>query len=116
MSSVLVIGYDPRALPEGDGERVRAALEAELARFAEHGVEVGTALVKDDAAAESVLVAALRERPWRVVVIGGGIRQDPALLPLFERIVNLVRRHAPRAAVAFNSGVTDTVDAALRWL
>jgi len=30
--------------------------------------------------------------------------------------VNLVRQHAPGAAIAFNRGTTDIVDAATRWL
>jgi len=50
------------------------------------------------------------------VVIGGGIRKHEPLLELFEKVVNLVRRHAPDAAIAFNSSPEDTADAALRWL
>jgi hypothetical protein len=38
------------------------------------------------------------------------------LLELFEKVVNLVRRHAPEAAIAFNNSPDDTADAALRWL
>jgi hypothetical protein len=37
-------------------------------------------------------------------------------LELFEKVVNLVRQHAPDAAIAFNSSPEDTADAALRWL
>ena len=35
---------------------------------------------------------------------------------LLEKVVNLVRLHAPDAAIAFNSTPEDTPDAALRWL
>jgi len=38
------------------------------------------------------------------------------LLDLFERVINLVRRHAPSAAIAFNSTPLDTFVAAARWL
>jgi hypothetical protein len=31
-------------------------------------------------------------------------------------VVNLVRRHAPAADIAFNTNPEDCVDAALRWL
>ncbi|MEV0439488.1 hypothetical protein AB0I84_49150 [Streptomyces spectabilis] len=65
--------------------------------------------------AESTMVKSLTERPWDVVV-GGGIRKTEPLLPLFEQIVNLIRRHAPQAAIAFNSDGGDTVEAARRWL
>ncbi|MEU5685827.1 hypothetical protein DEJ48_01255 [Streptomyces venezuelae] len=116
MSRVLVVGYDPKALPGTDAEAVIAALDAESARFRERGIDAGVALVTFDAATEEALVASLSERAWDVVVIGGGIRKTEQLVPLFERIVNLVRRHAPQADLAFNSGVGDSVEAAERWL
>jgi hypothetical protein len=37
-------------------------------------------------------------------------------LGFFEVVVNLVRRHAPQAAIAFDSTPDDLVDAAQRWL
>ncbi|WP_411122821.1 hypothetical protein [Streptomyces sp. x-19] len=48
--------------------------------------------------------------------VGGGIRKTEQLLPLFEQIVNLIRRHAPQAAIAFNTGGGDSFEAAQRWL
>jgi len=116
MSSALVIGYAPQAIPGVDGPALRAALDAELARFGEHGIDADVALVVFDAAAESTLVASLTRRPWDVVIVGGGIRQTEQLLPLFERTVNLIRRHAPQAAIAFNTGIGDSVESAQRWL
>ena len=49
-------------------------------------------------------------------MIGCGLRTHEPLLDLFERIVNLVRQHAPSAAIAFNSTPEDCADAARRWL
>ncbi|MFF3641602.1 hypothetical protein [Streptomyces sp. NPDC002564] len=116
MSSVLVVGHDPAALSGADAEAVLASLDKELVRFGERGIEAAVALVSCAPGAEATLVTALAEHPWDVVVVGGGIRKTEQLLPLFERIVNLIRRHAPQAAVAFNSGVDDSVAAAERWL
>ena len=65
---------------------------------------------------EGVVTRALDSRRWEVVVVGGGIRKPEDQLDLFERIVNLVHRHAPDAAIAFNSTPGDTFDAAARWL
>ena len=31
-------------------------------------------------------------------------------------VINLVHRHAPHAAIAFNSNPVDSLDAARRWL
>jgi hypothetical protein len=50
------------------------------------------------------------------ILCGRGIRRHEPLLEFFEKVVNLVWQHAPRAAIAFNSGPEDTADAALRWL
>jgi hypothetical protein len=87
-----------------------------LDRFGEHGIDAAMALVVFDDSAGSVLVAALTERPWDVVVVGGGIRKTEQLLPLFEQIVNLIRLHAPQAAIAFNTNGGDSVEAAQRLL
>ncbi|KJY41883.1 hypothetical protein VR41_10475 [Streptomyces sp. NRRL B-1568] len=116
MSSVLVVGYDPQAIPGVDGKALRAALDAELARFGEHGIDAAMTLVVSDESAESTLIASLTRHPWDVVVVGGGIRKAEALLPLFEQVVNLIRCHAPQAAIAFNTSGGDSVEAAQRWL
>ncbi|MGI5487156.1 hypothetical protein [Microtetraspora malaysiensis] len=116
MPSVLVVGFDPRAMPGVDADAINTALDKELARFGELGVDSAVTLVVSDDSAEPTLVASLTERPWDVVVVGGGIRKTEQLLLLFEQIVNLVHRHAPQAAIAFNAGVADTVEAALRRL
>lgn len=116
MSSVLVVGYDPRAIPGVDADAVIAALDKELAKFGEHGIEAAMTTVVFDGSAATVLVDALAERPWDVVVVGGGIRKTDQLLPLFEDIVNLIHRHAPQAAIAFNTGTDDTFEVARRRL
>ncbi|MFD7640536.1 hypothetical protein ACFV4P_07770 [Kitasatospora sp. NPDC059795] len=116
MASVLIVGIDPHAVPGLDGEAVSAALERELMRFGERGIDAGTVLVTWDGSAEGAIVEALAKQAWDVVVVGGGIRKAEALLPLFEQVVNLVRQHAPGAAIAFNTSVSDSVEAAERWL
>jgi len=113
---VLVIGLDPYRVPgPWDPEPVAAGIEAGRARFAEHGVGVTFCLVGLDGSddVEAVVAAALASRPWECVVVGGGVRGD---LDLFERVVDLVRRHAPGAAITFNATPTDTYEAALRGL
>ncbi|MFJ3079445.1 hypothetical protein ACIPJG_06810 [Streptomyces halstedii] len=116
MPSVLVVGYDPQAIPGVDAEGLRAALEEELTRFGEHSIEAAMKLVVFGDSAEPTLVASLAERAWDVVVVGAGIRKTEQLLPLFEQIVNLIRRHAPQAAIAFNTSGGDSLETAQRWL
>ena len=116
MPSVLIIGIDPLAVPGTDGAAVRAALDQELARFGDHAIDASMLLIALDESAGSAMASALSRRQWDVVVIGGGIRKPEPLLPLFEQAVNLVRRHAPKAAIAFNTSGGDNVEAARRWL
>jgi hypothetical protein len=58
----------------------------------------------------------LRSARYDCVVIGGGLRIPPKGLALFERIVNVVHKAAPGAAIAFNTRPEDTAEAAARQL
>jgi hypothetical protein len=113
---VLVIGFDPYRVPgPWDPQPVADGIAAGGAEFVIHGVGAQFCLVgldgSDDVAA--IIAAALRAQPWECVVIGGGVRGDPELL---EQVVNLVRRHAPDAAIAFNATPGGTFQAAARWI
>jgi hypothetical protein len=116
---VLVIGLDPYRVPgPWDPAPVADAIAFGMARFAEAGVGVESCLLGLDGSedVEAAVIGALDSRPWEVVVVGGGIRNPEDQLDLFERIVNLVHRHAPDAAIAFSSTPGDILDAAARWL
>jgi hypothetical protein len=111
---VLVIGLDPFRVPgPWDPQPMADAIERGRARFVEHGVGAEFCLVGLDGSDDvtAVIAAALRAQPWECVVIGGGVRGD---LDLFEDVTNLVRRHAPDAAIAFNVTPEGTFDAAVR--
>lgn len=116
---VLVIGLDPYRVPgPWDPEPVVTGIQAGMADFADHGVGAETCLVGLDGSddIEAVVTAALATHPWECVVVGGGIRRNEEQLGLFENLINLVRRHAPDAAIAFNSTPSDTYTAASRWI
>jgi hypothetical protein len=113
---VLVIGLDPYRVPgPWDPQPVADGIEVGRSRFVGNGVGAVFCLVGLDGSddVEAVVTAALCAQPWECVVIGGGVRNQ---LELFERVVNLVRRHAPTAAIAFNSTPADTFEAAARWV
>jgi hypothetical protein len=113
---VLVIGLDPYRVPgPWDPRPVAEGIENGRTRFVERGVGAKFCLFGLDGSddIETVVTAALCAQPWECVVIGGGVRNQ---LELFERVVNLVRRHAPDAAIAFNATPTDTYEAAARWV
>ncbi|MGN2636836.1 hypothetical protein ACTD5D_11710 [Nocardia takedensis] len=113
---VLVIGLDPAALSGWNPEPVLAAIERGRARFTELAIPADYCLVALDAHTEDAITRALTQADYACVVIGGGIRTHEPLLDLFEKVINLVREHAPTSAIAFNSGPDDCADAALRWL
>jgi hypothetical protein len=116
---VLVIGLDPHRVPgPWDPEPVAEAIKVGLAKFAEHGVGVETCLIGLDGTddVEEVVGNALRARPWDCVTIGGGLRHSDDQVELLEQVINLVRRHAPDAAIAFNSNPATTYEAAARWI
>jgi hypothetical protein len=116
---VLVIGLDPYRVPgPWDPAPVADAIATGMARFADAGIGAESCLFGLDGSddIEAVVTGALGRHPWEVVVIGGGVRKGEEQLGLFERVVNLVHRHAPGAAIAFNSTPGDTLDAAARWL
>lgn len=114
--STLVLGLDPVSIAGYDPAPVLEALERGQRRFDELGISHTMCLVPLDDSAEGTIVEHLRREPWECVVVGGGLRKDEELLEFFEVVINLVRRHAPRAAIAFNTTPVDCADAAARWL
>lgn len=114
--NVLLIGFDPHAVPGVDAKLVDTAIAIGQQRFEAQGIPAELCLVQPDASAEPQIVARLTARPWACVVIGGGIRKHDPAVELLERVIHLVRQHAPGAAIAFNTNPTNSVEAALRWL
>ncbi|GIH94229.1 hypothetical protein ACFFMN_06175 [Planobispora siamensis] len=113
---VLVIGLDPAKIQGWDPEPIQAAMARGRARFDDHNLEADWCLVTLDDDPEGTIARALTRTDYGCVVIGGGIRKHEPLLELFEKVINLVHRHAPGAAIAFNDSPEDCADAALRWL
>lgn len=116
---VLVIGLDPYRVPGSwDPEPVARAIEAGLATFAEHGVDVETCLIGLDGSddVEAVVGTALQAHRWDCVTVGGGLRHSDDHVEILEHVISLIRQHAPEAAIAFNSTPATTYEAAARWI
>jgi hypothetical protein len=114
--NVLLIGFDPHAVPGADAKLVDTAIAIGQQRFEAQGIAAELCLVQPDATAEPEIVARLTARDYACVVIGGGIRKPDDTVELLERVIHLVHQHAPGAAIAFNTNPTNSVEAALRWL
>lgn len=116
---VLVIGLDPYRMSGGfDPGPVGRAIELGMEELAGHGVDAQSCLFGNDGRddPEQLVTTALQARTWDCVIVGVGLRKAESGLVLFERIVNLVREHAPGAAIAFNATVPGFHEAAARWI
>jgi hypothetical protein len=119
-TAVLVIGMLPElvdftSFPGLTAEKVRAGISAQLAALGELGYAAEGCYVDRGETAEAVLRALLAERDFACIVVGAGIRTAPPHFLLFEKVINILHEHAPRAKIAFNTNPTDTVDAVRRW-
>lgn len=119
---VLLVGLSPSAVdfskfPGLDAARLTAGLDAALATVRAAGFDAEWCLTDATPdAAEPALAARLAARQPDVVMIGAGVRTDPAHHLLFERLVNLVHTAAPTAKLCFNSSPDSTLAAIQRWL
>lgn len=115
--TVLLVGLDPHSVPGVDAKLVDMAIQMGQAKFDAAGVATDTCLFEPDAdKARAAVTAALAARPYDVVVIGGGLRKPDELVAVLEVVIQVVRQHAPQAALAFNTNPTTSYDAAKRWL
>ena len=118
---VLAIGIEPgnadySAFPQLTPELVRGYIEAQLLRLRDRGFEVTSCLIDLDAAAEAAVTAAFHDEHFDCIVIGAGLREPKERLLLFEKVLNLVHRLAPNAAICFNTTPADTAEAVQRWM
>ena len=116
---VLVIGLDPYRVPgPWNPKPVAEAIEFGMRALADRGFHAEACLVGLDCSddVEARVTVALQARSWDCVIVGGGIREPEEQLELFESIINLICRHAPHAAIAFNRTPHDLADAAARGL
>ena len=116
---VLVIGLDPYRVPgPWNPKPVADAIEIGMTALADRGFHAEACLLGLDGSEniEARVILALQARSWDCVVVGGGIRTPEEQLELFESIINLIRRYAPQAAIAFNHTPHDLADTAARSL
>jgi hypothetical protein len=116
---ILVIGLDPYRVPgPWDPKPVANAIEIGMTALVDCGFHAEACLVGLDGSddIEARVTVSLQARSWDCVVVGGGIRTHEEQLELFESIINLIRRHAPQATIAFNHTPDDLAEAAARAL
>ena len=118
---VLAIGIDPSfvdfsALPQFTPELFRQHIDSQVDRVRALGYDVTLCLIDLGDTAETVVADGLRAVAFDCVLIGAGLRPPPERLLLFEKVLNLVHRLAPTAAICFNTTPADTAEAVQRWI
>ena len=120
---VLGIGLDPHTIDFAseffrgkplNADVIAGGIKAEEARIREMGHDFEWLLIDARGGAKTASAAArgaLAARPVEVVVIGGGVRLDPAQTSVLEALVNAVIEAGPGARVAFSTSPTDTAAA-----
>jgi len=111
------VDYSDPALPPGmNAEKIQAGIDLGLKQITDRGLQADACLIRPDATAGPTVEQRLATTTYECVVIGAGIRLPPRNLPLFETVVNAVKKVAPNASIAFNTVPEDSADAAARWL
>ena len=124
--SVLIVGLDPAlidfsdpsfaAFPGMNAARVMAGVTGDQERLMKIGYDVGICLTDFGETAEAVVLAKLKEKQYDCIMIGAGVRAIPTHFLLFEKLINLVHEHAPKARLCFNTNPADTAEAVRRWV
>jgi len=121
---VLLVGLDPdivdyakSPVPGLTAAKVRAAVEADSAALEVLGYSVTPLYVDDGKTAEADLAEALTAGGYDCIMIGAGLRVVPPYFLLFEKLINVIHRHAPASTkLCFNSNPADTAEAVRRWV
>lgn len=122
--SVLVIGLDPTLIdfsqpgyaPGMDANKVLAGLKSSEDELTRLGYSVEMCLTDFGETAETVVQRKLEQKRFDCILIGAGVRTNPNNFILFEKLINVVHKHAPQAKLCFNTLPSDTAAAVKRWL
>lgn len=122
--SVLVVGLDPTLIdfsdpgypPGMNATKVFAGIKSSEDELLRLGYSVKTCLTDFGETAEVVVQKQLDQKRFDCVLIGAGVRTNPGNFLLFEKLVNVVHKHAPHAKLCFNQLPSDIADAVKRWI
>ena len=117
---ILLIGLHPDCVdyekwPQLTPEKLEMALEDVISQLKKEGYRGVWCLTDQGISAADQVEKSLKDENPDIVLVGAGVRNDPDLLILFEKVINAIHEHAPRASIAFNSLPYDSVEAIKRW-
>jgi hypothetical protein len=119
---ILSVGLHPSAIDYGrypglDQATMTARIEAGEAALREAGLDFVSCPVPaaPDEAAKKVRDCAAAG-PFRLAMIGAGVRMAPEHTLLFERLLNVINEISPGVTFCFNTSPETTIDALRRWV
>ncbi|MGB5868903.1 MAG: hypothetical protein WBH04_01780 [Albidovulum sp.] len=117
---VLMVGWHPTVVdyskyPGLSAEKLEAALRADESKLNNLGFDASIGFIFSGETATEQLEQTLKAATYDVVIIGAGVRKDDDHFLIFEKLVNVVHEHAPKARIAFNTGPMDSDAAIQRW-
>ena len=80
------------------------------------GYNVQMCLTDFGETAEEAVRNRLEQEQFDCILIGAGVRTNPSNFLLFEKLINVVHKHAPQAKICFNTMPNDTAAAVKRWV
>jgi hypothetical protein len=120
--AILSVGLDPGAIdyrnhPGLDQATMTARIEAGEAVLRAAGFDIVSCQVPADPdEAETKVRDVAVAGPFKVAMIGAGVRMVPEHTLLFERLVNVIMEISPGVAFCFNTSPETTIDALRRWV
>ena len=112
-----IVDYSKSPVPGLTAVKVRAAVEADSAKLDSLGYSVTSLYVDDGKTAGDVLTSELTSSEYDCIMVGAGLRIVPPYFLLFEKLINVIHRHAPPSIkICFNTNPSDTADAVRRWV
>ncbi|CAF1197328.1 unnamed protein product [Rotaria sordida] len=107
MASSSSINYDWKILGLGRGVSTAKQAEENLKALGYKNIKIDGSL-ENNAGGDEKLIALLKENDWDAVSLGGGLtgydehfQREVATLHWFNRIVNIIHEHAPKAKFIF---------------
>lgn len=120
---VLLVGWEPSVVDfskvpglDLNEEKLRRQLTADRDRLVAEGYDTEWCYLEASETAERMLNETLQAKTYDCVLIGAGVRLPADYMLVFEKLVNLVHRNAPQAAICFNTNPADTAEAVRRWV
>ena len=117
---VLLIGLKSDAVdfekwPQLTKEKLEAAFVQVVSELNENGYDATWCLTDRGETAKEQVEDALLEYTPDIVLVGAGVRTDPDHFLLFETLINIIHKNAPKAKIAFNTLPYDTLESVQRW-